>query len=375
MGTTFDLDGDFLEERFGKDNIHNHDLPRDTETEIKFLHQQDIFFAPLYQALLRHPDVYFCPKGMQGKDNVLVNLGLDTYDPKDPSKTLLFHRNGFQARLRFGLNIKSEVPVISDIDLNIKSILDNRPAYRLKNPLGRKEFEQEGSSLREAWQRMKQDEGAAADTVLNFADIDPSTVFVQGVAMSSRVHGEFAHFINYINRTRQPDWMLKYLVCNDHTLHVDNYAAHMVAEDFESEDEARKIITSTPQTVGDATKVAIVEASYNELQSYQAALSDKLWEAHRSKLGRTYKAIARSCGYKGRGGEEMSMIAALQNGISVDTFLGKEKPLQFQGYDFIDSLTRIARRHLLTGNDLIQDYIHPERFTNPLAVEEFPLHP
>lgn len=348
MGQNYDHQSDYLEQYFATERIYYHAIPDDDEPELKLLLRVPAQFSDLYNALEARDDIIMCPDGMQAKDYVLVNLGVETFNPDSASKSLLFDKAGYQARVRTAL--WPELGVIRpEIEFNLKSKLDNRPQNRKERTV-RKEFEAHASTFKGAFELMQRHAGLKQENQIDLSTIDPNSIYVYAIPMSSRAHGGFTH----IQRHKGKSYMVQYMPCNDHTAHVSAYGETLMGSDWECEYEARKIGRLRPGHITTAEKKDVIAASEETLRTYLQKIWPDLWLSHRSKMGRAAKLLRKQTGMK----EQDALSAWLANEIGVDVFLGNKQSRHFGPRDFIDALAGIAREHLISGQELVRKYIH-----------------
>ncbi len=352
MGTAYDPDSGFIAQHFRGRALFSHDIPGDDEPEIKFLHPPK-YFALIQRVLAESPDIILCPHGMQAKDYVLTNLGLDTLDAKNPGDALHMFNHGYQCRMRLKYQ-KGGFP--SRMELNIKSNLGP------DNP--RNEYEAPEDTFEKCFLKMTAHEGVRSDGKLDFASVDKKTLFVHTVAATMRAHGEFAHVM------KKHNCVIRYMQCSDQTSYLDPFGG-FAGGDFESELEAMEVFFFTPGIRSDEHLREIIAESQKDLFMRLLALSpDEMWNSRKSKMGRAVKKCARLMGLE----PAIAVRGLLGNGISVNHVLGVARHPSFPGYDFAGALARNISEHAMSPEKLMR-YIYPVEEDFALDIPVLAAHP
>jgi hypothetical protein len=269
----------------------------------------------------------------------------------------MFEKSGYRARIRTSLRIDNpcDFDFGRTLELNIKSNHD-RKAHEPPRRGARKEYEAHASSFKKSFNAMLAHPSAGIDKKLDFKRFNRKSTFTSLLGLSSRAHGEFAYRL-------EDDLYVREMPSNDHTIYLENYLPQTPYwEDCESEYEGKSVITIGPKSSkGRARKLSprqvkdALERAEEELRSYLTSIDpNHLLISHRSKMGRGIKRLARTGGIS----EAEALERALARRISVPDFLGDTD--RFKERDFSHNLVSIARQHLLTGDDLVKDYIQPK---------------
>ena len=367
----YDLESGFLK-RYFEDRSISYSIiavPGHHEPEIKIIHPPERF--PQLEAAIRaRRDIIFCEKGVQSKNGVLVNFDLDTYDPDSDEKTMLIHKAGYQARFRTRLTIDGKTHKFDRMEFNIKSNLT-----RHTDSSQRKEYEAHSANYAESFNHMVNHDGVTGDDNLDLHQIDQSSLFIPAIPITSRAHREFGRIM--------PEYgcVLRYLSTGDHTVHTDNMVVKL-DEDCESEYEIRDIYIlhkerealQRPLEMSDSEIEEMMNNSQTDLKDYLISFSPKdLWNAHKSKVGRAEKALSKARGLKKY--KDIAIKNELAKRITVDHFLGKTKHplLTHEDFNLADRLVTLVNGHLLTSDDLANDYIRSDNHS-PLDPALMPMH-
>ena len=258
----------------------------DDETELKFLLKPTAFQA-IRNQISAQPNRVIDPRTYNAKETALVTYNLDTED-----RTIF--QNGLSLRVRFSLDLSPHNPRLSDFDISIKSLLDNKTSSY--NNYQRLEVEAELQSFHpDLSQLVKQNKPEVQrnipPVIYDLIEENP-TLFVESVGGCFRQSYLSGHKIQ-----NEP-----IIIAYEHTEDSNLFNSPLclpcdTVYDFESEAERKGEIGDNLQRYSNEEMNYYRDISLKSTAALIVGAEESIEYNNRTKSNRGYKAVGAFHGY------------------------------------------------------------------------------